>query len=892
MKRNITVVLLFLLVACTATMHAKSWTGIDYVGDGIVGHRMDIHVPDDGQPAHKVVVLVYGSAWFGNNSKADAYNTLGKALNDGGFAVVSINHRASTEAKFPAQINDVKAAIRYVRGNAARYGLDTSFVGITGYSSGGHLSSLAGTTNGVKTCRFGSVEVDIEGNLGDFIGESSEVDAVVDWFGPIDMSRMERCETFKDGNSPEAVLIGGVPAEHADMVKALNPMSYLNGTDPMFLVIHGDADPVVPYCQSEYFAKALNENGRLDDFITVPGGNHGPVTFNDETFSRMVGFFKKQALANMSPVTSPDGKVQWKKCGNGFAITYTDGGKETEVLSVPAIGMLTKDGGGKGIMPDGVTQPRIHKDTYQMIGGKRRQCFNEAKDVVYSYVDNVGRTMRLQVRVYNDGVAFRYILDNLQHTRATEEQTTYIIPEGTRRWMQKWTESYEEFFPLATIGKSADKRWGYPALLQPSDQLFALITEAGIERYNSASSLFNDRKEDEYRVVMDENLQNTTGQWVSPWRVVIVGSLQDVVASTLVTDVSAPNRIGDVSWIAPGSVSWIYWAYNHGSNDYQIVKQYVDMAVEMKWPYVLIDAEWDEMKNGGDVEDAIHYALERGVRPLLWYNSSTAWLKAWGAPGPHNRLNTPENREREFAWLEKMGVAGVKIDFFAGDKQETMEYCIDLLECAARHHLMVNFHGATVPRGWQRTYPNLMSVEAVYGAEWYNNNATLTDRAAAHNATLPFTRNVIGSMDYTPCTFSDSQHPHITSNAHELALAVLFESSLLHWADKPESYLVQPAQVKDFMSGIPTVWDETRLLSGYPGESVVMARRNGDTWYIAGINGKDEPQVLTFDTSFLPKGRYTVFADGEPWSIKTAKGRVPNKVACKERGGFVMTIKE
>ena len=399
---------------------------------------------------------------------------------------------------------------------------------------------------------------------------------------------------------------------------------------------------------------------------------------------------------------------------------------------------------------------------------------------------------------------------------------------------------------------------------------------------------------------MDENLQNTTGKWLSPWRVIIVGELKDVVASTLVTDVSAPCRIEDTSWIKPGSVSWIYWAYNHGSNDYQIVKKYVDMAVEMHWPYVLIDAEWDEMKNGGNIEDAIRYAFDKGVKPILWYNSSTAWIKAWGAPGPHERLNAPEKREREFAWLEKMGVAGVKIDFFAGDKQETMEYCIDLLECAARHHLMVNFHGATIPRGWQRTYPNLVSVEAVYGAEWYNNNATLTPKAAAHNATLPFTRNVIGPMDYTPCTFSDSQHKHITTHAHELALSVLFESPMLHWADKPESYLVQPKEVKDFMSALPTTWDETRLLGGYPGEWVVIARRSGKTWYIAGINGKDEPQTLSFDTSFLPKGKYTLFTDkagykGElpaanpdPWSIKISKGRVPNQIKCQARGGFVI----
>ena len=608
------------------------------------------------------------------------------------------------------------------------------------------------------------------------------------------------------------------------------------------------------------------------------------------------------ALIASAQVFSPNGKVEWREKADGYAVVYHDGNSECEVLDITDVGMLMKDGGGKDLKLKTKTPVKAVKDTYTMIGGKRRECSNEANETTYLYIDNIGRQQSLTVRAYNDGVAFHYALDGLQHTRPTEELTTYRIPEGTKRWMQKWTEPYEEFFPLATTGEKENRRWGYPALIQPSDKLFALISEAGIERWNSASSLYNDRNKEQYRVVMDVNQLNTTGRWTSPWRVIIVGKLEDVVASTLVTDVSEPCRISDTSWIKPGSVSWIYWAYNHGSNDYQIIRQYVDMAVDMHWPYVLIDAEWDEMKNGSSIEDAIRYALDKGIKPLLWYNSSTAWLKAWGAPGPHERLNAPELREREFTWLEKMGVAGVKIDFFAGDKQETMEYCIDLLECAARHHLLVNFHGATIPRGWQRTYPNLMSVEAVYGAEWYNNNTTLTPKAAAHNATLPFTRNVIGPMDYTPCTFSDSQHPHITTHAHELALSVLFESPLLHWADKPESYLAQPRDVRDFMSALPTTWDETRLLGGYPGEWVVMARRSGSTWYVTGINGKDTAQTLSFDTSILPKGRYTLFTDKsgykgelpannpEPWSIKKGKGKGPSRVTCQPRGGFVYVV--
>ena len=223
-----------------------------------------------------------------------------------------------------------------------------------------------------------------------------------------------------------------------------------------------------------------------------------------------------------------------------------------------------------------------------------------------------------------------------------------------------------------------------------------------------------------------------------------------------------------------------------------------------------------------------------------------------------------------------------------------MNYCIDLLESAARHHLLVNFHGATIPRGWQRTYPNLMTTEGVYGAEWYNNVPTFTDKAACHNATLPFTRNVIGPMDYTPCTFSDSQHPHITTKAHELALTVLFESGLQHLADKPESYLSQPQAVREFLSNLPNVWDETRFVSGYPGESVVMARRYGTTWYVAGINGTNEDKTLNANLDFLPKdGVATIFADDGNGGWLHSQSPILNfQFSISPRGGFVMVVRQ
>lgn len=603
-------------------------------------------------------------------------------------------------------------------------------------------------------------------------------------------------------------------------------------------------------------------------------------------------------FATAQQIASPNGRISAQTEGGRLVVTYE--GKQALLLEdLPFTNQA-------------FTFVRDVKDDYRMLTGKRLVCSNEAKE--YTAPLEGGTTMVL--RLYNDGIAFRY--DHIGMWKG-DDPTIFRIPEGTRRWMQQWTDAYEGFFPLSTtyqvapvpsfsgISKSEEgwnNRWGYPVLTEPHDGLFVLISEADIERGQSASCLYNDK---ELFKVVPADLTKGTGPAVShtPWRVAIIGSLADVVESTLVTDVSHPSQIEDTSWIQPGVVSWIYWAYNHGSNDYAIIKKYVNMAATLHLPYVLIDAEWDQMSRlpsneGKTIEDAIAYAKEKGVRPMIWYNSSVGWVD--GAPTPKYRLNKPEDREKEFAWCERLGVAGVKIDFFSGDNQMNMDYCLDLLESAARHHLLVNFHGATIPRGWQRTWPNLMSTEGVYGAEWYNNVPTFTAKAASHNATLPFTRNVVGPMDYTPCAFSDSQHPHITTHAHELALTVLFESGLQHLADKPESYLAQPQEVQDFLSRLPAVWDETRFVSGYPGESVVLARRSGSTWYIAGINGTDEEKKLALPLEGIlspsrlhapsTSGISAFLDDGErAWKILPGVSQIPTSVTCRPRGGFVYIVR-
>lgn len=559
-----------------------------------------------------------------------------------------------------------------------------------------------------------------------------------------------------------------------------------------------------------------------------------------------------------SAQVSQNGKIAVRLSGDtAVTVEGNAGGKWLPVMEI-VCGRVTAVTGTGG-----------HDVDYDMVTGKRSHCVNhyEASDYMLASGDT------LSVRVYNDGVTWSGCHDYKVN-----------VSGASHSWLMGWTDSYEGFFPK---DRKTDEgmRIGYPALFEYGDRdMFMLLSESGITGESAASSLYAGDKAGWFDIKPD-------GKEMPGWQTAIIGSLADVVESTLVNDNSCPSLLPDVSWVKPGVASWVYWAYNHGSSDYDIVARYIDMARDMKLPYILIDAEWDEMKNGKNVLDAVNYAHEQGVRPMIWYNSSIGWIN--GAPGPKFRLNTPEDMEREFAWCQVNGIAGVKIDFFSGDTNRNLRFMARLLECAARHNLLVNFHGATIPRGFQRTYPNLISVEGVYGEEWYNNVPTFTDKAASHNATLPFTRNVVGSMDYTPCAFTDSQHPHITTDAHELALTVLYESGIQHLADRPESFLAQPKEIKDFLSGLPTAWDDTRLLGGYPGDYAVIARRKGDKWYVAGINGNDSSREITLDLSriggSLPHGATFIGDAGSGWDIVN-DADIPATVTMLPRGGFLLLL--
>lgn len=559
-------------------------------------------------------------------------------------------------------------------------------------------------------------------------------------------------------------------------------------------------------------------------------------------------------------IVSPQGDISVRMAENSMVISYK--GEPVQTVNIQA-GALKS-----------ATRPKTVEESYDMLIGKRLHCTNSAETAVFSYDSAV-----VEVRAYNDGVAYRFT--------GVHPQTVYQIPQGCNRWLLREKNDYEGLYPLST--ESKEGHWYYPALVEYGEGVFGLITESGVYRGHCGSSLVSEDGSESYTIVPADE---TFPEGVSPWRVIILGELSDIVESTLVTDVAEPCRIEDTSWIHPGVSSWVYWSSNHGSNDFQQVKSFIDLAADMKWPYNLIDAEWDNMSNGGTIDDAIAYAASKGVRTNVWYNSGTSWIN--GAPGPLFLMLDPQVREKEMSRIEALGVTGAKVDFFKDDGSESISFYMDLLEDAARHHLMMDFHGCTLPRGWERTYPNLMSMEAVFGAEWYNNVPFFTKPAASHNATLPFTRNVVGPMDYTPGTFSDSQHPHITTWGHELALTVLFESGLQHMPDRPSIYYGFDEEVKELLSTLPNAWDDTRLLSGYPGDHVIIARRKADRWYVAGINGTDNGGELKFDLSSLGlsscKAKFFVDAeDGQSIEVCTSCDMY-HSLECLPRGGFLAIV--
>jgi alpha-glucosidase len=589
-------------------------------------------------------------------------------------------------------------------------------------------------------------------------------------------------------------------------------------------------------------------------------------------------------------------------------VSYLNNGKSLEAIPQINLGLSRSDqyfSKELRFLKAGISLPI--NERYTALHGKRSQCSNSANETIIFFENPEKSKLNLIIRAYNDGVTFRYEFpDKEGDFVVNDELTSFTITDSAKRWMEKWNPANEGLYIIMNDDK-VQQNWGYPALFNTPDKAcWFLIHEADVNPSYCGSKLSNELDKSRYKITFPdpkdgngqgESQPTITLPWKSPWRVIIMGSLADIVESTLVDDVSTPSVINTTDWIKPGLVSWNYWSNNHGTKDYKIVCEFADLAAAMGWPYTLLDWEWDAMGNGGNLEDAVKYILSKGIKPLIWYNSGGT--HTWVSATPRDKMITHEQRVEEFARLKNMGFAGVKIDFFESEKQDMIKYYLDILEDAAMSEMMVYFHGCIVPRGWSRTYPHLMTHEGIRGAEWYNNGPEFTTTAPEHNTIIPFTRNVVGPMDYTPVTFTNSQFPHITSYGHELALSVVFESGLQHMADRPEGYYELPDAAKSFIKEVPNAWDNTRLLEGYPGRDIIIARQKGYTWYIGGINGEGIEKTRTLKFNFLPEGvkyKLTLISDGRHDKVLTTQYLVVDKsgevdVKLLRRGGFAALLK-
>ena len=500
------------------------------------------------------------------------------------------------------------------------------------------------------------------------------------------------------------------------------------------------------------------------------------------------------------------------------------------------------------------------RDAFTTPVGKRRSHTLNASRLTVSFA----RGRSLQLLVADDGVAVR-------QTGAGNDDLSWRAPAGAKAWLQTFRPDYEGPYRRATLRKAGYAAYGFPALLQTGGS-YALLTESGLTNGPAARLAIDHGKPGVLRVALprDQSLPRTTA-----WRVAVVGDLGTVVGSDLPLSLGRPSQIRDTSWIRPGRVAWSWWSDTKSPGNMWRQRAFVRAAAAYHWEYVLLDAGW----NPRDVPKIASYAKSKGVKIMVW----TAW----------DALRDPAQRERLLSQWASWGVAGVKVDFLLSDKASRIAMYGAIARDAARHRLAVVFHGCTVPRGIQRTWPNVLTMEAVEGAEREIPDQGTEAMDPHQDVNFVFTRNAIGSMDYTPVTFSAGNRD--STDAHRLALSVVYESGLQHFADSPEEYARRP-QARQVLTDVPTAWDDTRLLAGAPDVEAVVARRSGTGWWIGSISAAPAHQQRV-SLSFLDPGRtYTLHLvrDDGKGGLATEDRKVTSTdslaVSVESHGGFTAEL--
>ena len=506
-------------------------------------------------------------------------------------------------------------------------------------------------------------------------------------------------------------------------------------------------------------------------------------------------------------------------------------------------------------------------ETYSMLTGKASVYTNKANETVMTF-EKDGHLLDLYVRAYDDGIAFRYGFN--ENGQALSENTTFRLPQNCTVNAMEYEMCYENFYNRHNLYE-LNGVYGMPMTVKVADNTYALITEAELNG-NYAGSVLNADGSNVLKLGYEPKQSEPveiSAPFLSPWRTVIIGDLNTIVSTEMPENLCAPSKLEDTSWIKPGVSSWT-WFNGDPTNDPEVYKQYIDLSGDMGWQYVLLDEGWQPLeydeygrKTYSGImdwtEEVIEYGKQRGIGIIVW---STSW-----------DLDTEQKRERLKEWAN-MGIKGIKVDFFNSETQQTLKLMDSITQESAELKLLVNFHGCVKPTGERRTWPNLITREAVYGNEHFLSGENWGP-TAEHNCTLPFTRNAVGPMDFTPELTNHNDKNYFT-DGQKCALPIVFESGIQCLSDKPQIY--ENSAARELFKSIPAVWDETKLLSGDIGESAAVMRRFGDTYYVGSICNNQ--YVVDINLDFLKSGKYwfEMYTDGSnDTDIAVYNGVVTNR---------------
>lgn len=537
--------------------------------------------------------------------------------------------------------------------------------------------------------------------------------------------------------------------------------------------------------------------------------------------------------------------------------------------------------------------PVLIDETYDLPQGKQRRVHYQATESVCTFTQGDKKIYDIVFRISNRDVAFRYRLYPQGETLCCviqQEATGFCLPEGSTTFLcpqsdpmkgfARTSPSYET--PYTTDDTMGKNGWGqgytFPCLFRNANEGWLLISETGVTSAYCGSHLAG-HPDGLYTISFphkDEFNGNGTSSpglalpGETPWRTITLGkTLAPIAETTVPYDVVSPLYEASQTYLY-GRGTWSWIIAGDVSMNYAEQKRYIDFAADMGYESVLVDALWDTQVGRNKVEELARYAASKNVALYLWYNSNGYWNDA--PQGPRHLMNNIITRRKEMKWMQDIGIRGIKVDFIGSDKQQAMQLYEEILADANDHGLLVIFHGCTLPRGWERMYPNFASAEAVLASENLNFSQASCD-AEAFNATLhPLIRNAVANMDFGGSAlnryYNAKNEPggsrRITSEVFALATAVLFQSPVQHFALAPNNLTDAPTWAIEFMKQVPTTWDEVKFIDGYPGRYLVLARRHGDRWYIAGVNAQKETLKLKLPLTMIPAGcEVQVYSDNE-----------------------------